>query len=156
MNSTEKELVKKFWDQFIPYKIDGYENIYNTKKSPVKPGIEQRINSLGVYPSMSIVVNLNKNSTNIALVIYEKGRSKEENSRIFNHIKHNSHSIQEEFSNKIVWEDKPDNLRKIARITNDKLKYTKQSDWIEINDWSIKNSYLLKKLSEEALRSYHD
>lgn len=156
MNNVEKALVNKFWNQFIPYKVDGYNNIYNAKEIPVKPGIERKVNFLGVDPGVSIVINLNKNNTNVALVIYEKDRSEDDNTKIMSYLKTSSYEIHKELANKIVWENKSGKLRKVARITNDELSYTKQGNWAEINDWCIKTSHVLEQLAKEALGNYKD
>ncbi len=155
MVDTEEKLVKKFWTQFVLERVEGYENIYKEKNLPVNSGIELVVNSQGINPEFSILVNLNKKSTDVTLNVYEKGRSEEENIRIINYLEQNSHEIQKLITNKIVWENKPGNDRKVVRIKNKELRYEKESDWDEINSWCIKNSYLLKKFAEEVLLGYN-
>lgn len=155
MTSIDKELVKKFWTQFIPTRIEGYENIYKEKNLPVKPSIGRKINSQGINPEFTMHINLNKSSVDVTLVVYEKGRDEEENIKIINYLEKNSHEIQEKITDKIVWENKSGNDRKVVRISNRELRYEKQSDWNQINNWCIKNSYLLKEFAEEVLLGYN-
>lgn len=155
MTNINKELVKKFWTQFISKRIEGYENIYKEKNLPVKPSIGRKINSQGINPEFTIHINLNKSGVDVTLVVYEKGRDEEENIKIINYLEKNSHEIQEKITDKIVWENKSGNDRKVVRISNQELHYEKQSDWNEINNWCIKNSYLLKEFAEEVLLDYN-
>ena len=155
MVDKEEKLVKKFWTQFVLKRVEGYENIYKGKSLPVKPSIELKVNSQGTSIGFSIHVNLKKKSTDVTLNVYEEGRGEEENIGIINYLERNSHEIQKLITNQIVWENKPGIERKVVRIKNKELRYEKESDWEEINNWCIKNSYLLKKFAEEVLLGYN-
>lgn len=163
MNDVYNELKLKFWTQFIPTQLAGYENIYAKKNATTKNGIGQKIR----FPGASIYVNLNRDNVNVTLVIHSNFQNKEktkeeneaesteENIRIFNYLEQNSYEIQKHFNDKVVWEKKPNMIRRVARITNNEWRYEKQSDWDEMIDYLIKTSYLLKISTEEVLRNYH-
>ena len=165
MNKAKNELKKQFWNQFIQARISGYDNIYANNSTTSKKGIVKQIEFNGV----SVYVNLNQTSVNVTLVIYSSPevpkRSKlskdernaislEQNIRIFEYLQQNSNEIQKHFSEKIYWKESP-YIRKVAVISNDSWQYEKQSEWIDINAYLIKTSYLLKESVEKVLLNYN-
>lgn len=147
MSKVHSELKRRFWKQFIQTKIEGYENIYESKNATSNNGIGQETKLSGV----SVYVNLNLNKINVTLVIHSN--SIEESKNIFEFLEQKSHELQKDFSERIFWKKKPF-IRRIAVITKHELRYDKQSDWDEINTWLITTSYLLKKSAEAVLDSY--
>ena len=164
MNNVYNELKWQFWTQFIPTELAEYKNIYVNKSPTVKNGIGQKIQ----FPGISIYVNLNRNNINVTLVIHSNFQNKEktkeeneeesieENIRIFNYLEQNSHEIQKNFDDKIVWEKKPNMIRRVARITNKQWRYEKQSNWNDMMNYLIKTSYLLKISTEKILCDYNE
>lgn len=164
MNNLYNELKWQFWTQFIPTELAGYKNIYANKNPTTKNGIGQNIR----FPGVGIYVNLNRNNINVTLVIHSNFQNKEktkeeneeesieENIRIFNYLERNSHEIQKHFNDKIVWEKKPNMIRRVARITNKEWQYEKQSNWDDMMAYLIKTSYLLKISTEKLLCDYNE
>ncbi len=150
MNSCNKSLKKKFFEILINSKVKGCQNIYYDKKAPKGHGIGQKIDFLG----LSIFSNLNKNSLNITLVVNSADKNIAENERIFSYLEKNAHLLQKDITNKIVWERKPNTIRRVARITNNDFSYEKQSDWEDMINYIIQTSSSLKASTESTLQKY--
>ena len=144
-------------EEFLEYFCyDGYPSTFENNKNAMNIKLYWKISKTLDEDARYFWDNLYLESNGIDIrTSFLFDRDEEENIKIMNYLEKNSHKIQEKITDKIVWENKSGKERKVVRISNQELRYEKQSDWNEINNWCIKNSYLLKEFAEAVLLGYN-